>query len=236
VTAPISGLGIAAGALRANERRMEVVANNLANVSTDGFKAQRTFAQLLDAAQGVPAISTRADTSIGTINDTGAALDLAIDGEGFAVISTTAGERWVRPGAMKLDAANRLSINGAPVLGESGTITIPTTYDKLTVQPDGSVVVDGVFLDRLRLETSSGSDLDLGREEKGTFVPSATRVAVAEGDRNFRQGALESSNVEPVSAMVEMLGIQRHHALLERAIRVLDEARETAASQLGKPV
>lgn len=222
--------------MRGNELRMAAVANNLANVSTDGFKAERTFAQLLDAAQGAPTILSRADTTVGTVTDTGAPLDLAIDGEGFAVVSTPRGERWVRAGAMSLDPANRLTINGTPLLGDNGAITLPLQYDKLTIHPDGAVLVDGAFLDRLRLERAPAGGPELVREPQGTFVPGAARESLGEGDRNFRQGALESSNVESVSSMVEMLGIQRHHALLERAIRVLDEARETAASQLGKPV
>lgn len=67
-------------------------------------------------------------------------------------------------------------------------------------------------------------------------MPGSDKRAMELAERKLRQGALEGSNVEPVSTIIEMLGIQRRHALLERAIRVLDETRETAATQLGKPV
>lgn len=236
MTAPVSGLGIASSALRSAERRLEVVANNLANVSTDGFKAERSFAHLLDAAQGAPTIATRTDVRQGDLRETGAPLDLAFAGEGFLVVDTPRSERWVRGGALTIDPGNRLTMGGAPLLGERGPVTLPPIFTELTIQKDGTVVVDGVVRDRLRIERPGTATGQLEHEPQGTFVPTRDRAAVAAHERTLRQGALEASNVEPVSTMVEMLGIQRHHALLERAIRVLDEARETASSQLGKPV
>ncbi|MCL4214666.1 MAG: flagellar hook basal-body protein [Gemmatimonadales bacterium] len=236
MTSPVSGLGIAASALRSAERKMEVVANNLANTSTDGFKAERTFARLLGEAQGAPVLFTKADVSQGAVRDTGEPLDLALDGPGFVVIATPRGERWVRGGTLTIDPANRLTQGGAPLLGEKGVITLPARYDELSIQPDGDVFVDGRKLDRLRVERPTDAAAPLDREPQGTFIPGADRRVAEVGERKLRQGALEGSNVEPVSTMVEMLGIQRHHALLERAIRVLDETRETAATQLGKPV
>jgi len=235
VTAPVSGLGIASSALRSAERQLEVVANNLANVSTDGFKAERTFAHLLDAAQGAPTVMTRSDVAQGVIRDTGAPLDLALEGDGFLVVSSPRGERWVRGGSLTVDPGNRLTVGGTPLLGVNGPIKLPPAYERLTIQRNGLVIVDDVAIDRLRLERPADPTSGLQHEPQGTFVPTA-RTEVPPAERKLRQGAIEASNVEPVSTMVEMLGIQRHHALLERAIRVLDETRETASSQLGKPV
>lgn len=236
MTAPVSGLGIAASALRSAERRLEVVANNLANVSTDGFKAERSFAHLLDAVQGAPTVATRSDLKQGDLRDTGAPLDLALEQDGFLVVDTPRSERWVRGGSLTIDPANRLTMGGAPLLGEQGPITIPAVYQQLDIQRDGLVVVDGIARGRLRVERPATAGTSLQHEPQGTFIPTADRRTVAAPERKLRQGALEASNVNQVSTMVEMLDIQRHHALLERAIRVLDEARETASTQLGKPV
>lgn len=236
MTAPVSGLGIASSALRSAERRLEVVANNLANVSTDGFKAERSFAHLLDAVQGAPTIATRTDVRQGDLRDTGAPLDVALVGDGFLVVDTPRSERWVRGGSLTIDPGNRLTMGGAPLLGDKGPITLPAVFSQLTIQKDGVVLVDGQERGRLRIERPAERTTALQHEPQGTFIPTSDRRAVTGADRALRQGALEASNVNPVETMVEMLGIQRHHALLERAIRVLDEARETASSQLGKPV
>src|SRR3954471_61611 len=98
---PINGMTSAAGALRYWERRQEVTANNLANVSTDGFKAERVFGKLMD---GAPVIGTRTDRRDGALRQTGSHLDLAIGGDGFFVVNTPAGERLTRGGSLRLDA------------------------------------------------------------------------------------------------------------------------------------
>ncbi|MBX7119688.1 MAG: flagellar hook basal-body protein [Gemmatimonadaceae bacterium] len=235
MTAPVSGLTIAASAMRSAEHRMEVVANNLANASTDGFKAEQAFARLLDATQGAPTVQTRTDLSQGVLRDTGAPMDLAIEGDGFLVVDSPRGERWVRGSSMTVDPANRLTIGGAPLLGERGPIVLPPSYQDLSIGRDGTVLVDGEVAGRLRVERPADPTAGVVHEPQGTFVPQG-RVAIPPTERRVEQGALESSNVNSVSTMVDMLGIQRHHALLEKAIRVLDETRETAATQLGKPV
>ena len=112
MTAPVSGRGIAASALRSAERRLEVVANNLANVSTNGFKAGRSFSQLLGAGQRAPVITSRADERPGDFRETGAPLDLAVDAEGYTVVRTPRGEH----GAITLPPtpSNSLSSPMAP--------------------------------------------------------------------------------------------------------------------------
>ena len=78
-------------------------------------------------------LSTRADISQGALRDTGAPLDLAFDGEGFAVVSTPRGERWVRGGALTIDPGNRRTLRGTPLLGEKGAIVLPARYHQLTI-------------------------------------------------------------------------------------------------------
>src|SRR5581483_11925563 len=87
---PLNGMGSAASALRYWERKQEIVANNLANASTDGFKAQRVFAQLLDGV--TPTAGTTSDFSNGSLRETGSTLDVALDGPGFFVAKTADGE------------------------------------------------------------------------------------------------------------------------------------------------
>lgn len=228
-----TGLTSAAGALRYWERRQEVVAHNLANVSTDGFKGERVFARLLGDA--TPAAQTATDTRAGTLRQTQNPLDLAIAGDGYLVVQTPAGERFSRGGALALDAGRRLvDPAGHPVLGEQGAITVPEGA-VLTVSPAGDLRMDGRPVARLRLErVPPGTPL---AHEGGTLlVPDGARQSIPPAERQLRQGAVEESNVSPISALVEMIGVQRAYASVQKAVTTLDAVRGTAATDLGKPV
>src|SRR6201995_1787460 len=97
----LNGMDSAASALRYWERKQEIVANNLANVSTDGFKAQRVFARLLDGVR--PVAEATSDLSTGNLRSTGNAMDVAVDGNGFFVVQTPNGDRYTRGGSLHLD-------------------------------------------------------------------------------------------------------------------------------------
>jgi flagellar hook-basal body protein len=118
--------------MRNLERRQEILANNLANVSTDGFKGERAFSRLL--SDGVtPAIDSATDFRTGPITQTGAPLDLAITGGGFFVVRSANGERLSRGGSLRLDDNGQIvDPNGNPLLGQtdgtrdaSGPIVVP---------------------------------------------------------------------------------------------------------------
>src|SRR5919199_161705 len=101
-----NGLTSAASALRYWERRQEVVANNLANVDTTGFKGERVFARLTEGA--LPEADTNTDTRGGTLKETGAPLDVALTGDGYLVVDTPQGERLTRGGSFHLDTDRRV--------------------------------------------------------------------------------------------------------------------------------
>lgn len=249
------GMTSSASALRYWERRQEVASNNLANVSTTGFKGERAFARLLDA--GTPAIDTMTDLRAGALRPTGAPLDLALGGDGFLVVQTADGERLSRGGAFRLDDLGRIvTAAGDPLLGEGGEITLDATEAAMvesaaattgTESPDGlgaalvqigrdgGVRVGGREVARLRVERTP-ADERLEHAGGGLFVPPAGREPVPEGEREVRQGALEESNVSPISALVEMITVQRAYASVQKAMTTLDAARGTITTDLGKPV
>lgn len=233
---PVNGLTSAAASLRYWERRSEVTAHNLANASTDGFKAERVFGRLLGAGgEGGTVAQTATDLRAGTFRTTDNPLDLALGTDGFLVVNTPAGERFTRGGSFRLDADRRIvDAAGRPLLGEKGPITVPAGAS-VAVAPDGSVTADGKPLDRLRVERP-GAGATLAHEGGTLFVPDAGRRPVAAADRQLRQGAVEESNVNPVSSMVDMIAVQRAYASVQKAITTLDAVRGTAASELGKPV
>jgi flagellar hook-basal body protein len=145
---PITGLTSAAAALRYYERRQETAANNLANVSTDGFRGERAFATLM--SDGAVAARTATDTRAGTLRDTRNPLDVALAGDGYFVVATPAGERLTRAGSFRIDAERHLTdADGHLVQGDAGAIRLPAGTD-VTVGADGTVRVDGRAAGRLR--------------------------------------------------------------------------------------
>jgi flagellar basal body rod protein FlgG len=224
------GIAAAASALRYYERRQEVVANNLANANTEGFKAERIFARLIGESH--PAPDTATDLRRGTFKETSNPLDLATDSDGFFVVSTAQGERLSRGGSLQRSPDGILTdANGHAVLGEKGVISLGE--GTVTVDRDGLVAVNGETIDRLRMETiPAGTDV---QHDAGTlFLPGGTREAVALGDRNVKQGFVEESNVNTVSTMVDMISVQRAYANAAKALTTLDGIRATISNELGK--
>lgn len=244
-----TGFTSAAAALAFYERRQEVIANNLANASTTGFKQTLQVARLADDA--VVAATTTTDRAQGTITPTGNPLDVALQGDGALVVQTPDGERLLRGGPLRLDAQRRLvTTDGFPVLGERGPIVLPP--GEIGIGADGTVTVtapmtdvaaaerganrarSGLAIDVLRLERLPAGELvHAGR---GLFVPGAQRTVLPVGERDVRQGALEESNVQPMTTLVEMLETVRAYGDVQKSLSVLDEVRGIAASQVGKPV
>jgi flagellar basal body rod protein FlgG len=224
------GISAAASALRYYERRQEIVANNLANADTDGFKAERVFARLIEEAH--PAPDTATDLRRGALKETGNPFDIATDSDGFFIVSTPQGERLSRGGALQLSPDGILTdASGHPLLGEKGVIKLGP--GQITIDRDGLVAVDGDAVDRLRMETVlPGTDM---QHDAGTlFVPGPTRQAMALGDRAVKQGFVEESNVNTISTMVDMISVQRAYANAAKALTTLDGIRATISNDLGK--
>lgn len=245
-TIPSNGMSAAKAALRYWERRQEVVANNLANVSTEGFKGERAFARLVDG--GDPVAETSTDLRTGSLNATGNPLDVAIAGEGFFVVSTPSGERLSRGGALQLNTKQELvDQNGNQVLGDNGPITIPAGAAGIEIDRTGAIRLapqadrlgrfdgDRPVLGRLRVETVP-KGTTIAHEGNHYFIPPAGRQPIDAAQRDIRQGFTEDSNVGATDALVEMITIQRHFAMAQKAISTLDDTRGRAVNDLGKPV
>lgn len=229
---PINGLTRAAMALRLYERRQEVVSNNLANVDTNGFKAERVFAQALTDALPVP--GARTDRSGGALVQTDAPLDVALGGAGFMVVQTPAGEMLTRAGSFRIDPDGQVvDPNGNLLLGEQGPITLGR--GRVEIDERGIVREDGREIARLRLESVPAGE-NLAHAGGGLFFPSPARGELPEGERVVRQGFLEGSNVNAIDSMVEMITVQRAYTAVQRTITTLDEVRGTIATDIGKPV
>lgn len=234
---PIDPTGISA-AKRYWLVRQQVTANNLANVSTDGFKAERVFARLL--SDGSTVADTGHDLRQGSHRSTGSPLGLALEGPGYFVVQTDAGERLSRGGSFHLDEGGRIvDAGGNAVLGENGPI-VPGS-GTIAIDTAGKITVGGREVATLRLvevpESNTGQQQQLQHElqhEGGTLFVTTAECRPMTNVSIVRQGVVEESNVNALSAMVDMIAISRAYAALEQADGMLDHI-DGLVKDLGKP-
>jgi flagellar basal-body rod protein FlgF len=197
-------------------KEMQAVANNIANLSTTGFRREGVvFAEMVEAlpAEGGSVAMTAArgrwaDESPGALEETGGALDLAIEGEGFFTVMTPQGERLTRAGAFARNADGEIvDPSGNALLDEGGgPIVIPFEAEHVAVAADGTLSVDGEPAAKIGLVTVEDR-ATLFREGGVTFRAEAGTVPLADG--RVVQGFLEGSNVNAVGEMARMIEVQR---------------------------
>jgi flagellar basal body rod protein FlgG len=227
----IPAIELTARALAYYVRREDVAAHNLANVSTDGFKAGRITAHS-EASDHAPRAVGTLDMSQGGLRRTERALDLALEGPGFFVVSTPQGERLVRSGAFQLDASGRLSDgSGNAVLGDNGPIM--SRGGALEVHEDGTVSSDGAVLDRLRIVVPRDASL-LQQEGGGRFAAADLVEAPSTGTR-VRSGSLEDANTETVSGLVDLISIQRAYSANIKTMQAMDDVLRITVNEIGRP-
>jgi flagellar basal-body rod protein FlgF len=239
-----SGFYSAYAGLAARMDALDVVANNLANISTVGFKAQhefyRSFSAWLQPSLTTPINQVvnqfgvlggaNTDFSPSTLEPTGNPTDLALQSTGYFTIQTKNGLRYTRAGNFSLNAQRQLvTARGDIVLGDQGPIQIPD--GQLAVSPDGTVSVDGTLVAKLKI-SAFPSNTPLTAEGNSYFV-APDKTAQSAVDANVRQGNLETSNSDAVKGAVELIEVQRTAGLMEKALSIFhNEFNKTAAQQL----
>ena len=229
-----NGMTSAASALQMLERRQQVLANNLANSATRGFKSESVFSRMVGDA--IAATDSAVDLTSGPLTETRSALDIAVEGEGFFVTSTPGGERLTRGGSFHISPDRKLvDERGNPVLGDEGEITMPASIGLIEIDKDGTIKSNGKQVARLRMETvATGTNL---QHEGGTqFLPDSSRAAIAPDARRVKQGYVEESNVNTLTAMTAMLDVLHRYGAVQKTISTLDAARGIAVTELAKPV
>jgi flagellar basal-body rod protein FlgF len=219
-------------AAKASWRHLEVVSNNLANVTSTGFKEQRVVFELQDRGDRplessyVQLNTDGADFSNGPISQTGVSTNLALQGRGFLMAVASDGEPvLVRSGQLRLDAENQLTTAaGEPILGEGGPIQIPIGYT-FEVGTDGQVYVsrgDGRETQPNVLDKLKMVDADKVTSLGGSRWRPVSELRDAP-DLEVIQGALELSNSDPMRNMVDLIQASRHFDIYQRAIKTSDE-------------
>ena len=212
-----------------------VNANNLANASTDGFRAELVHVESLDTADG---ISGSPDFTQGMIRTTGRNLDVAVNGDGWIAIQTPdGGEGYTRRGDLKIDEFGQLSNGvGQPVMGNGGPIAVPPA-ESMQIGVDGTISIRPVGqeantlaqLDRIKLVNPDLSQLTKGAD--GLFHMKDGSTAPADALVKVQQGALEASNVNTVSELVNMITLQRNFELQVKAMHTAEQ-NDSAATRL----
>jgi flagellar basal-body rod protein FlgG len=234
----IKGIYSSEASMRPKMARMDVLANNLANINTTGFKRDRVFVRMLEqsaaaAADGrgdMTGVTTGKyiDTSSGSMQQTDNPLDLAIEGDGYFAIQTPRGLRLTRNGNFTLNKEGILTTSdGYPVLGLNGAIQLPEKQKldlkSVTISASGEVVSDKEPLGQLRIVVPERADALQKDHESLMFVDASERVLdVAPEQVNVRQGFLEESNVEGIEEMIAMIELNRGFETDQKMIQSQD--------------
>lgn len=238
------------------QREMSVVANNIANLNTTGYKTDASVFEeyLAPVARAdnfigsdgqlsfVQDRATRIDLSQGPFQQTGNPLDLAIDGDAFFVVRTAQGEeRYTRNGALQINAAGELvTSQGAPVLGAGGPIVFQPGDRDISISNDGTISVregpnaksDSVR-GQLRLASFAQPHL-LEKDGASTFRAPAEARPQAPTESRVIQGSLEKSNVRGVIEMTRMIEISRTYQTVSALLERQSDLRRTAIEKLAE--
>jgi flagellar basal-body rod protein FlgF len=175
---------------------------------------------------------THLDLTAGNLQATGNPLDVGIEGTGFFKIQTAAGTRYTRNGSFQVSSKGQLvTAVGDPVLGATGTISVPA--GAISIASDGTLSVNGAVAGGIQLvEFARGTKL---ASEGGTLISAPEGSAKAAQQSSLKQGTLEASNVNSITSVVTLIGVQRQAEMLQRAMSLFDsELNRVATTDLAK--
>ena len=246
----VEGIYTNAASLSALERWQQTISQNLASVNVAGFK-KSSFAIETDPKKtteyspdgvsaarhsgGLPTRTTSVNFAPGDMKATGKNTDFAIDGPGFFQVQNTDGKNlYTRDGEFHINQDNTLVTNdGLPVLGDGGPITVDPEKGELVIARDGSISQGNNLLGRLNLYNFD--DLSkLTRVEGGYFEPPDSQANPQALDQvSITQGAIESSNVSPMSELVNLIAVTRAYEAAQRSVTSHDDLISKAINSLG---
>ncbi len=231
-----------------SQHRMDIVSNNLANSTTTGYKKEGCTTQSFDSVYGIKVKDltvghlnqnigelslgakigeTYTDWEQGSFKNTGSQYDFALAGDGFFSISFTNknGEEstmYTRDGNFQINADGYLvTKDGDYVLGESGPIQLPTDINSLSVQPTGEIYADGQYIDTFAI--TDFEDYNYLEKYGENLYRTVDGAAEKDSTATVNQGYLETSNINVVSEMVEMINIAREFESNQKVMNTIDE-------------
>lgn len=241
------------------QKRLDIISNNLANAATVGYKKEGVTNQSFDdvltlkirdesedftdkkigkMTLGVKLGEVYTDYKQGSLRETGNTFDFAIEGDGFFKMQVTdrdgnIKERYTRAGQFVMDSEGYLvDVNGNHLMSEGGTLQVPTDASQIVVDLQGNVFADGVQVDKLML--ADFEDYNYLKKFGETMYEAVDGAKLKETNAGVRQGYTEQSNVNVVSEMVNMIAITRAYEANQKVIQSIDSTLELAANSVGK--
>ena len=233
-----NGIYVATAGAVSQSQTLDIVANNIANASTTGYRAQKpTFESAMADAQTqdlsfVRVGTTATDTRAGALKQTGNPLDLALVGDGFFAVETPRGPRYTRAGDFRLNSEGQL-VNAAGLAARArggGTISVPEGTSDLQVDATGRVLADGEEVGQL--DVARFADAKMEREGANLFAVRDGR-RLEQGLPEIVAGSLEQSNVNIVRGVVDMVRVSRSYESMLRVVETYKQIDSRTARQVG---
>lgn len=224
-------------------RQLDVVANNIANMNTAGFRAERMMFEAAMEPGGTKPTDriaftidrgTYTDLRPGSFTETGNPYDVALDGDGWLTVETPDGPRYTRDGRMRRDADGQLvTANGHPLLDDNGQpIVIPAERSVLAVAADGVVSADDEMLARLgvvRFENPQAL-----RQTGDLLFDAGAAEPLPAPETRLAQGKVERSNVQGIAEVSRMMDLSRDYQTMTRMMDEGQDLLRSAINRLGK--
>lgn len=221
------------------QTQMDMIANNIANMNTPGYRAQNMiFDEYVSAGSGdgenismVRTVGQYQNTEAGPVKVTGNPFDLTISGSGFFGVQTPDGIMYTRAGNFELNSLGELVTSaGYPVTGNGGgTITIPDDAGSVTISSDGTIASSKGSIGKIAV-TEFENEQSL--KPNGNNLYTTDEQGAASTDAKITQGALESSNVQAVQEMTRMVDILREYQMVYRAVQNEHDRQRTVIQRL----
>ena len=227
----------AASGMTARMESLDMLANNMANSGTAGFKTDKEFYSLYE--QQLPMIQQQwIDFSQGMLTPTGNALDLALSGQGFFALNSPKGTIYTRGGQFQISKSNQLQTADGYTLRDTKNNGLPITVDPtqpIEIAKDGTVVQNGQTVGQIEIGGVDNPAQALAKLGGTYFVHSngpANLTPVP--DTEVHQGALEQSNVPVADSAVRLVSIMRQFEMLQKAMTVGADMNKQAVEEVAK--
>jgi len=237
----------AAAGIRARLESLDLLANNIANASAPGFKADREYFGLYlseEAAQSpdgtspasIPVIERQwTDFSQGSITPTGNPLDLALNGKGFFVASASSGPVFTRSGSFHISAQGQLeTAEGYPVQGQDGKPIALDNSKPVEITPEGTVRQNGQEVGQIAVVSFSDPSALAKRGSNYFWIDVSKMPPAAATQVEVQQGRIESANSQPAESAVRLVNIMRQFESLQKAMAIGNEMNRQAVQEVAK--